>query len=127
MSVRTETRNGVTLVTFCGCLLCDSGSLEDTLRELADEGAHILLDLGQVEHLNSRTIGLLVAIHQSAERHGGDFWTCSLSPKGMKLLQALKLNTVLKVFDRREDALRAVGDTLKRAPQRARAGSWPLA
>jgi anti-anti-sigma factor len=127
MSVQTETKNGVTIVSFCGCLLCDSGALEDTLRHLASQGARILLDLAKVEHLNSRTIGLLVAMHQAAARHGGAFWTCNLNTKSMKLLSALKLSDVLQVFESREAALRSIADVAQRSAQRSGAGSSPLA
>jgi anti-anti-sigma factor len=119
MSVRTETTHGVTVVTFCGCLLCDSGSLETTLRQLADRGTPILLDLADVDHLNSRTIGLLVAIQQAATKQGGGFWICNLNAKGMKLLQALKLNTVLKAFETRALALRSIPKHLQNPPQSA--------
>lgn len=127
MSVHTETRNGVHIVSFCGCLLCDSGSLEETLRQLAHEGAHILLDLGEIDHLNSRTIGLLVAIHRAAASQGGSFSICNLNSKSMKLLQALKLHSILRVFDTELMALQAIAGHSKPVPHGTGASSPPFA
>jgi hypothetical protein len=63
-----------------------------------------------------------VAIHQAAARQGGAFWVCNVNRKGVKLLEALKLRSILQIFDTRDAALAHIQALSRRSPRQAKAG-----
>ena len=110
MTMKTSTRqvNGVTVVDLSGRITLGEGSvvLRDTVRDLLTKGnTKILLNLGQVNYIDSSGIGELVSAFTTVRNQGGDLKLLNLTKKVHDLLQITKLYTV---FDVRDDEAGAV-------------------
>ena len=110
MSMKTSTRevDGVTIVDLSGRITLGEGSvtLRDTVRGLLGKGQKkILLNLGDVNYIDSSGIGELVSAYTTVRKEGGDLKLLNLTRKVHDLLQITKLYTV---FDVKDDETKAV-------------------
>jgi len=110
VSMKSSTRqvDGVTIVDLSGRITLGEGSiiLRDTIRDLIGKGnKKILLNLGDVNYIDSSGIGELVSAFTTVRNQGGDLKLLNLTKKVHDLLQITKLYTV---FDVKEDEASAV-------------------
>ena len=110
MTMKSNTRqvDGVTIVDLSGRITLGEGSviLRDTVRELIGKGnKKILLNLGDVNYIDSSGIGELVSAFTTVRNQGGELKLLNLTKKVHDLLQITKLYTV---FDVKDDETAAV-------------------
>ena len=100
--------DSVTVVDIGGRITLGDGSitLRDTIRDLLEkEERHILLNLGDVNYIDSSGLGELVHGFTEVRKHGGDLKLLNLTRKVRDLLQITKLYTV---FDVQDDEVHAI-------------------
>ena len=112
MSMKVSTRqvDGVTIVDCSGRITLGEGSiiLKDTVRELLSKGQkRILLNLGDVNYIDSSGIGELVSAFTTARNQGGELKLLKLTKKVHDLLQITKLYTVFDVKDEEAAAVKS--------------------
>ena len=105
MSIDFSTRQSgdITIVDLKGRITLGEGSatVRDTVHDLLTKGQkRILLNLGNVNYIDSSGIGELVSAFTAARKHGGELKLLNLTKKIHDLLQITKLYTV---FDVKED------------------------
>ena len=110
MTMKSSTRqiDGVTIVDLSGRITLGEGSviLRDTVRELMGKvSKKILLNLGDVNYIESSGIGELVSAFTTVRNQGGELKLLNLTKKVHDLLQITKLYTV---FDVKDDETTAV-------------------
>ena len=110
MSVKISTRqvDGVTILDLSGRITLGEGSvqLRDSVRDLLAKGQkHILLNLGDVNYIDSSGIGELVSAFTTAKNQGGELKLLNLTRKVHDLLQITKLYTVFDVKDDEASAI----------------------
>ena len=110
MSMKISTRqvDGVTIVDCSGRITLGEGSitLRDTVSQLLTKGQKkILLNLGEVNYIDSSGIGELVSAFTTVRKQGGELKLLNLTKKVHDLLQITKLYTV---FDVKDDEAAAV-------------------
>ncbi|GAC1429994.1 MAG: STAS domain-containing protein [Terriglobales bacterium] len=110
MSMKISVRqvDGVTIVDSSGRITLGEGSvtLRDTVRELLGKGQKkILLNLADVNYIDSSGIGELVSAYTTVRNQGGELKLLKLTKKVHDLLQITKLYTV---FDVKDDEAAAV-------------------
>jgi anti-sigma B factor antagonist len=109
----TRQSNGITIVDLRGRITLGEGSvtLRDTVHDLLSNGQkQILLNLGDVNYIDSSGIGELVSAFTAAKKQGGEVKLLKLSKKVHDLLQITKLYTV---FDVKDDEALAVDSFCK--------------
>ena len=79
-------------------------SLEPTL----ESGALVVLDLSRVEYMDSAGLGGLVSAHRTARTAGGDLVVTDLTPGVRTIFEMVQLHRVIRVFNHRAEALRAL-------------------
>ena len=86
--------------------------LMDTILEavtvMLRDGSAWVLDLAQVNYLNSAGLGLLVNIRFRIRKSRGRLALCGLSPALLQLFRSCCLEQLFTIVRSREDALRAV-------------------
>ncbi len=100
--------NNVSIVDLSGRIELGEGSsvLRDTVKALLGKGQkNILLNLGEVNYIDSSGIGELVSAFTSVRNQGGELKLLHLTKKITGLLQITKLYTV---FDVRDNEITAV-------------------
>jgi anti-sigma B factor antagonist len=110
VSMKASTRQveGVIVVDLSGRITLGEGSvvLRDLVRDLLSKGnKKILLNLGDVNYIDSSGIGELVSAYTTVRNQGGELKLLNLTKKVHDLLQITKLYTV---FDVQEDEAKAI-------------------
>jgi anti-sigma B factor antagonist len=110
MKISVRQLDGVTIVDCSGRITLGEGSvtLRDTVRELLAKGQKkILLNLADVNYIDSSGIGELVSAYTTVRNQGGDLKLLKLTKKVHDLLQITKLYTVFDVKDDEAAAVKA--------------------
>jgi anti-sigma B factor antagonist len=112
MGIRATARGAGTtvVVEMSGQITLGEGSalLRKTVRGLLAEGhKHILLNLAEVDYIDSAGIGELVSSYMSTRNGGGELKLLHLSRRVRDVLQLTKLYTVFDVHTDEATALRS--------------------
>lgn len=112
MSLRATHRDAgpITVVELGGRITLGDGSalLRRTIRGLLDDQRKkILLNLADVDYIDSSGIGELVSGFTAVKNQGGELKLLHLTKKVRDLLQITKLYTVFEVFTEESVALRS--------------------
>jgi anti-sigma B factor antagonist len=75
------------------------------VKDLLEKSRQIVLDLGDVTHIDSGGLGTLVSLYASARKVGGDIKLAHIGNHTRELLQITRLVTLFEVFDTVEDAM----------------------
>ena len=112
MSMKAITRqiDDVTIVDLSGQIRLGEGSsiLRDTVKDLLGKGQKkILINLGNINYIDSSGIGELVSAFTSVRHQGGEMKLLHLTKKVRDVLQITKLYTVFHVLDDQAGAIAA--------------------
>ncbi len=112
MSMKVSTRqvDGVTILDLSGRIVLGEGSIQlrDAVKELTAKGQkHILLNLSDVNYIDSSGLGEMVSAYTSVKNAGGELKLLGLTKKVHDLLQITKLYTVFDVKDDEASAVSA--------------------
>jgi len=110
MKVSTRQVDGVTILDLSGRITLGEGSvqLRDATRDLLSKGSkNILLNLGDVNYIDSSGIGELVSAFTTIRNQGGELKLLNLTKKVHDLLQITKLYTVFDIKDDEASAISA--------------------
>jgi anti-sigma B factor antagonist len=108
MTITTRDVSHVTIVDISGRITLgdETGQLRATIRSLIAEGKKkIVLNLANVDYIDSSGVGELVSSFTAVRNAGGDLKLLSLTKKVHDVLHVTKLYTV---FDIKEDEFTAV-------------------
>jgi anti-sigma B factor antagonist len=101
---------GVTIVELAGPLLYDDDGerqFRDHITALVASGErHILVDLSQVTHMDSGSVGTLVAVHLHTLKRGGQLKLLNPSERVTRVLHITRLESIFEIFATEADALR---------------------
>jgi anti-sigma B factor antagonist len=112
MSVKASTRQSgsVSIIDLSGQIKLGEGTsiLRDTVKDLLGKGQKkILLNLGEVDYIDSVTIAELISALTSVRNQGGELKLLHLTKKVRTVLQITKLYSVFHVFDDETEAIAA--------------------
>jgi len=94
--------DGVSVLRLDGRIVYgeESNALREKLKGLIAEGRKkIVLNMANIESIDSSGLGALVAAHLSANTQGASLCLCHLGRKFREVLQMTKLATVFQVFN----------------------------
>jgi anti-sigma B factor antagonist len=108
MQLRMSTRqvDGVLVVDCSGRVVFgeESASLRDMVKNLLAQSPKVVLNLREVNYIDSGGLGTLVSLFTTARNAGGAVKLARLSQRVGDLLQITKLLTIFEVFDDEEVA-----------------------
>jgi len=113
--------NGVTVLEIRGRIILGAGNvvLRDAVQELLAKGnILVLLDLREVEHIDSAGLGELVRSHTSLRKAGGQL---KLLNPSAKIMDMLRMSMLHKVFDVQTDEASAIKSFGRSSQSRASA------
>lgn len=109
MQFTAKEQQGVTVISLSGNVLGgpDANALNDQLRTLLDKKkTRVIIDLGDVQFINSSGLGMLIGGMSTMRKGGGELKLARASKKVQNLLEMTKLTTL---FDVHETVKAAVG------------------
>ena len=111
MQLRMSTRTvGDAMIVDCSGRLVfgeESASLRETVKKVLAQSPRVVLNLHEVNYIDSGGLGTLVSIFTTARNAGGAIKLASLSQRVGDLLQLTKLVTIFEIFDDEEAAARS--------------------
>lgn len=102
LTIASREVDGVTVLDCGGRITLGEGSvqLREAIRDIIGKGAkNILLDLGDVNYIDSSGLGELVSGFTTAKNQGATLKLLNLTKKVHDLLQLTKLYTVFDIYD----------------------------
>jgi len=98
LAVESHAQKGVTVVTVRGRLIMHYGSkLQDEVKRLVGDGARrVLVDLTEVEYIDSYGLGQMVACMKSVREQEGKIRFAGLTEK---VRQLIEISAVYKILD----------------------------
>jgi anti-sigma B factor antagonist len=108
MKIETRTVGDVHVLDCSGKITLGEGTMaiRNTVREvLKNGGKKIVLNLSEVNYIDSSGIGELVSTFTTVTNQGGQLKLLNLTKKIQELLQITKLLTVFSVYQTEQDAI----------------------
>jgi len=101
--------DGILVIACSGRIVFgeESSLLRDEVKKAIQDNKRIVLNLGEVNYIDSGGLGTLVALHTTAHNAGATIKLASLTKRVGDLLQVTKLLTVFDVQNSEKDALEA--------------------
>jgi len=100
-------REGVTILDCKGRLVAgeESTILRDSVKELATGPVKIILNLADIDYIDSTGLGGMVICFTTVRKAGGTIKLLNLTRRNIELLVLTKLETVFEVFNDEQDAV----------------------
>jgi anti-sigma B factor antagonist len=108
LTIASRGVDGVTVLDLSGRITLGEGSvqLRDAIRDLISKGQkNILLNLGDVNYIDSSGLGELVSAYTTSRNQGASLKLLKLTKKVHDLLQLTKLYTVFDIYDDEASAI----------------------
>jgi anti-sigma B factor antagonist len=90
--------------------LIEKNQANDLVKEAEDLSAagcnKWAIDLSELKYMNSNGLNTLIQLLTKARKVGGEAVLCSLNKKILELILITKLNTLFKVTETREEAIK---------------------
>jgi anti-sigma B factor antagonist len=108
LKLTKRTVDGILAIECSGRIVLgeESGLLRDEVKNAVQGGAKkIVLNLGEVNYIDSSGLGTLVSLHTTAQNAGATIKLANLTKRVGDLLQVTKLLTVFDVHNSEYEAL----------------------
>jgi anti-sigma B factor antagonist len=107
LDIRETEREGVTILTLKGRLTVgESSSIREKVNEALAKGCNkVILDLSEVEYIDSTGLGSMVICYTTIKKAGGALKLVNLNKRNIELLLLTKLHTIFEVFSDERDAV----------------------
>ena len=108
LSIASRELDGVNVLDLSGRITLGEGSvqLREAIRDLISKGQkNILLNLGDVNYIDSSGLGELVSAYTTSKNQGASLKLLSLTKKVKDVLQLTKLYTVFDIYDDEASAI----------------------
>lgn len=106
--IHDRDREGITIVDIKGRIAAgpEATALREKVAELTAAGkTKLVLNLADVDYIDSTGLGALVVCATSLRKNGGDLKMVNLNRRNVDLLVMTKLHTVFEVFNDEQDAV----------------------
>jgi anti-sigma B factor antagonist len=108
LEITEREREGVHIVDLEGRITVgpEVGAIREKVQELAAQGIQrLILNLAEIEYIDSTGLGGLVICYTTMKKAGGTLKLLNLNRRNIELLLLTKLTTVLELFDDEQDAV----------------------
>jgi anti-sigma B factor antagonist len=109
--VKQHSAGDVTVLKCSGRIVEGPGSqlLQQHVDDAMGESAFVVLDLSEIEFIDSSGLGLLVRLLNRTRAASGDLKLCAVSSKVATVLQVTRLTKVLETYDTESEAIASFG------------------
>jgi len=112
--MRERQLGDVTVITPKGYLTGgdETDELDRKIQSLIDAGnKHLVINLGETQHLNSTALGVLIKAHTNYVRRGGQVKLCSVDKRIENIFVITKLSLVFDVYPNEEQAIASFAES----------------
>jgi len=107
LEIRETEREGIVILAMKGRLTVgEASSIREKVNEVLATGRkNFILDLGQVDYIDSTGLGALVICYTTVKKAEGVIKLLNLNKRNIELLVLTKLHTIFEVFSDEQDAV----------------------
>ncbi len=107
LDIQESVREDISVLTLKGRLTVgESAALREKVNELiASSRFQVVMDLSNLDYIDSTGLGNLVIYYTSLKKQGGALKLVNLNKRNIELLLLTKLHTVFEVFTDVQDAV----------------------
>jgi len=107
LKLTKRTQDGIVVIDCSGRIVFgeESSLLRETVKGVLGTNNRIVLNLGEINYIDSGGLGTIVGLRTSALNAGGTIKLTKLTKRVGDLLQITKLLTVFDVFDSDAEAI----------------------
>lgn len=108
LEIKEREREGIVILDLSGRLTVgdECTKFRERMRKLTDSGQrNIILNMAQVDYVDSTGLGALVMCYTMLQRENGKIKLLNLSRRSIELLVMTKLTTIFEVFDDEQNAI----------------------
>lgn len=107
LDIEESSREGVEVFTLKGRLtIAESSTLREKISQITAAGKFkVVMDLSELEYIDSTGLGNLVICYTTIKKHGGALKLVNLNKRNLQLLLLTKLHTIFEVFHDVSDAV----------------------
>jgi anti-sigma B factor antagonist len=107
LDIRESSREGVDILSLKGRLTVgEASSVREKITDVIAAGTvNVLLNLQNVEYIDSTGLGALVICFTSLKKAGGALKLVNPNKRNVELLLLTKLHTIFEVFNDEQDAV----------------------
>ena len=124
MLLKTSTRSqgGVVIIDCSGRIVMgeETAFLRHQVKDLLNESRQLVLNLAEVDYLDSSGLGTVVGLYSSARSAGGEIKLAGLTGRVKDALQITRLGSIFEFYDTAEEA----ASTFNRQAGRTVAAEW---
>lgn len=106
--IHRSEKEGIVILALKGRLIVGEPSVrvrEAINQEIAHQRTRIILDLGDVDYIDSTGLGSMVICYTSLQKAGGALKLLKLNRRNIELLLLTKLSTIFEIFADEQDAI----------------------
>ena len=110
LTLATRTKDGILIVDCSGRIVYgeEASLLRSTVKNVLSKNNRIVLNLGDVNYIDSGGLGILVELRTSAQNAGGAIKLTRVTKHVSDLLQITKLLTVFDVYNSEAEAVESL-------------------
>ena len=107
LTIGKRDKEGILIFDLSGRLTVgeEVSHLREDFKAIAGEGAKIILNLREIDYIDSTGLGTLVICYTTMQKAGGALKLLNLSRRNIELLILTKLTTVFELFNDEQDAV----------------------
>lgn len=109
MEMSHENVDGLTVITLHENSLeaCNIKDFKRELQERVEPRVKVIMDLNQVQDVDSAGCGAILSLFRQLQLGGGDLKLCALHKRVRQLVELIRLHQIMDVFNTREEAIRS--------------------
>ncbi len=106
LKTSTRTLGGVVIIDCYGKIVMgeETAVLRHQVKDLLNESRQIVLNLADVNYIDSSGLGTLVGLYSSARNAGGEIKLAALTGRVKDVLQITKLGSIFEFYNTAEEA-----------------------
>lgn len=108
LDIRQREREGILILDLNGRIVAgpDAADLRRVVSSVIERGTkNMILNLKEVDYIDSTGLGSLVVVHSSCEKAAGAMRLLSVPKRSAELMVLTKLSTVFQIFDEEQAAI----------------------
>lgn len=111
LKIEKRATQGIAILACHGRIMFgdEANLLRSVLRDVLATNRKVVVDLADVNHLDSGGLGMLVGVRSTAKADGAEIKLSGLGQRLRDVLQITKLATVFDVYDTEQQAIESFG------------------
>ncbi len=109
MALKIEEQDGIKIITpeYTEIDAGNSGEVKKQLIEAVGSSRNVVLDLQQLQFLDSSGLGILLSAMRHVAGNGGELKVCSVTRPVQAILELVRFHRIVDTMNTREEAVHA--------------------